>query len=243
MDLRFSSTPHSDPDQLGLPDWPFAPYRLGRTVVGVTMNDRQQVEAMTAAAGAAPYKGLPQAPVLYVKPRNTWVGAGKIVKMPTGTAAIEVGANVGLVIGRSACRVAEADFSDVVAGCVLVADLSVPHASLYRPSVPLKAWDGSCVFGPAVPLAALGSPNAVDALTLTVRVRGQVVQQVPADGRVRSAARLLADVSDFMTLSPGDVLMLGTACGAPRVGAGDVVEVEAPGWGALRFTVSAGDAA
>jgi len=243
MDLPPSSTPHSGHDQPGLPDWPFAPYRLGRTVVGVTMNDRQQVESMTAAAGAAPYKGLPQAPVLHVKPRNTWVGAGAVVTMPSGTADIEVGANVGLVIGRSACRVAESDFGEVVAGCVLVADLSVPHASLYRPSVPLKAWDGSCVFGPAIPFAALGSPTAVDALTLTVRVGGQVVQRTSADGRVRSAARLLADVSDFMTLSPGDVLMLGTAFGAPRVGAGNVVEIEAPDWGALRFTVSAGDAA
>jgi 5-oxopent-3-ene-1,2,5-tricarboxylate decarboxylase / 2-hydroxyhepta-2,4-diene-1,7-dioate isomerase len=70
-----------------------------------------------------------------------------------------------------------------------------------------------------------------------------VVQQTPPGGRVRSAARLLADVSDFMALSPGDVLMLGTTFGAPRVGAGDAVEIEAPGWGVLRFTVAAGAAA
>ena len=221
------------------PDLPllsFPPRRPNGTVIGVAMNDRRQVEALAEVAQGAPYKGLPRSPVLYVKPRNTRRASGDEIAMPLGADAVEVGANIGLVIGRTACRVAESDFHSVVAGCVLISDLSIPHTSLYRPSVPLKAWDGSCVIGTAAPLSALGD---VDALAVTVRVDGEIVQQTVPGHAVRSAAQLLADVSEFMTLHPGDVLMLGTAWGAPQVRAGQQVEIEAPGLRVLRHRMIA----
>jgi 5-oxopent-3-ene-1,2,5-tricarboxylate decarboxylase / 2-hydroxyhepta-2,4-diene-1,7-dioate isomerase len=56
--------------------------------------------------------------------------------------------------------------------------------------------------------------------TVRVAVDGQVVHETDTGDRIRPAARLLADVSDFMTLHPGDVLLLGVSYGAPRVRAG-----------------------
>ena len=110
---------------------------------------------------------------------------------------------------------AEADALGFVAGLVIVADLSVPHDSFYRPSVRLKARDGFCPLGPAV--APVADP---DALSLRVFVEGTLVHEASTGDRIRGAARLIADVSDFMTLSPGDVLMLGVAHGAPLLPAG-----------------------
>ncbi len=55
----------------------------------------------------------------------------------------------------------------------------------------------------------------------------------------RSAARLLEDVSEFMTLHPGDLLMLGTAAGAPRARAWQRVTVQAAGFAALHATLVA----
>ena len=49
----------------------------------------------------------------------------------------------------------------------------------------------------------------------------------------RSAAQLLADVSEFMTLRPGDVLMLGCGAKRPLARAGDRIEISAPGTPAL----------
>lgn len=228
--------PRQDPLPWSLP---FAPYRLSGTVYGTALNDGRQRQAMAEVARDAPYKGLPEAPVLYLKPRNAWCLPGEAVVLPRGVDAVEAGANLGLIIGRAACRVRETDFEEVIAGCVLIDDLSVPHASLYRPSVPLKAWDGSLVVGPAAPLPELPAP---DRLVMTVRVDGVEVQRTRPGDRVRSAARLLADVTDFMTLSPGDVLMLGTAFEPPRVRAGQTVEIEAAGIGMLRHRVAARDA-
>ena len=213
----------------------FAPWHLSGQVIGVLLNHRPALAALGDAVHAAPYKAPPRAPVLYLKPRNTQVADGACVAVPAGVAALEVGAALGLVIGRTACRVPDGQALAHVAGLVVVADLSVPHDSFYRPSVRLKARDGFCPIGPCVwPLAAVPSP---DALAVTVAVDGQVVHQTDTGDRIRPAARLLAEVSDFMTLSPGDVLMLGVSAGAPRVAAGHAVAVTVQGLGTLSFSL------
>ncbi len=117
-----------------------------------------------------------------------------------------------------------------MAGLVLVHDVCLPHESFYRPSVRLRARDGFCPLGPVAPLQPGLHP---DELELRVQVDGAPAQGVRTAGRTRSAARLLADVTEFMTLSAGDVLLTGTAHGAPRVRAGQTVSVEAAGLGRL----------
>lgn len=215
----------------------FAPWRLSGTVVGVLLNHGPALAALGEAVHAAPYKAPPKAPVLYVKPRNTQVGEGARVVVPAGVPELEVGAALGLVIGRAACRVSAQEALAHVAGLVIVADLSVPHASFYRPAVRLKARDGFCPIGPRVwPLAAA---PAVDRLAVRVAVDGRPVHESSTGERVRGAAQLLADVSAFMTLAPGDVLMTGVAAGAPRVAAGHAVDVAIEGLGALSFELVA----
>src|SRR6185312_7900572 len=101
------------------------PYRFSGVVYGVLHNDRAALAALGDAVDAAPYKGAPRAPVLYVKPRNTLAGPGAAVVVPVEAEALEIGAGVGLVIGRTACRVREDAALDHIAGCVIVADVSV----------------------------------------------------------------------------------------------------------------------
>jgi 5-oxopent-3-ene-1,2,5-tricarboxylate decarboxylase / 2-hydroxyhepta-2,4-diene-1,7-dioate isomerase len=215
----------------------FAPWRLSGQVFGVLLNHRPALAALGEAVHAAPYKAPPRAPVLYLKPRNTQVGPGAVVAVPADVPALEVGAALGLVIGRTACRLRVEDAMSCVAGLVTVADLSVPHDSFYRPSVRLKARDGFCPIGPRVlPLAAAGD---VDALAVTVAVDGRVVHRTTTGERVRKAAALLADVTEFMTLAPGDVLMLGVSAGAPQVAAGHEVAVAIDGLGTLSFRLAA----
>jgi len=118
-----------------------------------------------------------------------------------------------------------------VAGYLIVNDVSVPHDTFYRPSIRFKARDGFCPLGPAVvPRDAIVDP---DALTLRTYVDGVLVQMSSTADLVRSAASLLADVTEFMTLSPGDVLALGVAWPAPRVRAGQRVDIVADALGTL----------
>jgi 5-oxopent-3-ene-1,2,5-tricarboxylate decarboxylase/2-hydroxyhepta-2,4-diene-1,7-dioate isomerase len=214
---------------------PLAPWGLSGIVVGPLLNSRAALAALGEAVHASPYHAPPRAPVLYFKPPHTQLAPGAAV--PAGPVGLVVGASVGLVIGRSACRVDPARALDVVAGLVVVVDFHVPHASFYRPAVRLRARDASCLVGPAVvPLAHAGDP---DALALQVWVDGARVQQACTGGMVRPAAPLIADVTEFMTLAPGDVLMLGVPHGAPVVHAGQTVAVEVAGIGRLEALLAA----
>lgn len=222
------------------PSFDFAPYRLSGVVYGTLMNDPEALAALGDAVHQAPYKAPPKAPVLYVKPRNTLASNGAVLALPAGWDALEIGASLGLVIGRTACRVDAASALSYVAGYTIVNDVSLPHDSFYRPSIRFKARDGFCPIGPAVvPAAAIADP---DALGVRVYVEGERVHTTSTAGRVRPAAQLLAAVTDFMTLQPGDILMLGVSAGAPKARAGQRVAIEIDGLGRLENTVREGRA-
>jgi 5-oxopent-3-ene-1,2,5-tricarboxylate decarboxylase / 2-hydroxyhepta-2,4-diene-1,7-dioate isomerase len=215
------------------------PYRLSGTVYGTLLNHQSALAALGGAVHEAPYKAPPQAPVLYIKPRNTLAGDGDAIVVPADAAMLEVGATLGLVIGRTACRVSELDALQYVAGYAIVNDVSVPHASYYRPAIRYKARDGFCPIGPRV--VARREVADPDALTIRVYVDGTLAQQGSTADLVRPVARLLADVTEFMTLAPGDVLLVGVPAGAPRVHAGQWVAIEIDGLGRLenRFVAEA----
>jgi 5-oxopent-3-ene-1,2,5-tricarboxylate decarboxylase/2-hydroxyhepta-2,4-diene-1,7-dioate isomerase len=210
-----------------------APYRLSGAVYGALLNHRSALTALGEAANRPPYNAPPDAPVLYLKPRNTLSLQGSIVRIPDGSRELEVGAAVGLVIGRTACKVTEAGALEYVAGYLIVADVSVPHSNYHRPSIRFKARDGYCPLGPAV-TARAAVPNP-DALTLRSYIDDVLVQTASTADLIRPAARLLADVTEFMTLAPGDVLGLGAAGPAPGVRSGQTVTIEIDGLGSLRI--------
>lgn len=216
---------------------PRAPWALSGTVLGVLMNHRPALAALGDAVQQPPYKAAPKAPVLYVKPRNTWVASGGVVPVPADATELELGAALAAVIGRPAKNVAAADAPGHVAGWLLVADVCVPHALYYRPSLRWRVRDGFCPLGPEVtPREAVPDPTA---LVLNVEVDGELVHQAPCGDRVRDIAALIADVSAFMTLQPGDLLMLGVAHGAPRVRAGQRAQISAPGLATLTMRFEA----
>jgi 5-oxopent-3-ene-1,2,5-tricarboxylate decarboxylase/2-hydroxyhepta-2,4-diene-1,7-dioate isomerase len=191
------------------------------TVYGTRMNFRGELDALGAQMNEAPYKAPPQAPVLYVKPANTWTENGGTIAIPAGVAEVEVGGTVAIVM-RSARE---------IEGFVLMNDVSVPHESFYRPPVKYNAVDGFLGIGDRIRARNEAGDPAV--FKLEVRVNGELKQTVRFSQLVRPADKLLADVSEFMTLGPGDMLMLGTDAGRPRVRAGDRVEIKMPALGTL----------
>jgi 5-oxopent-3-ene-1,2,5-tricarboxylate decarboxylase/2-hydroxyhepta-2,4-diene-1,7-dioate isomerase len=207
------------------------PYRLSGTVYGALLNHRSALAALGDAVNKPPYNAPPKHPVLFIKPRNTLALGGEAVEIAAGTPELEVGACVGLVIGRTACRVSAPQALDYVAGYLIVADVSIPHANFFRPSVRYKARDGYCPLGPAVTArAAAVNP---DALTLRSYVDGALIQSANTADLIRPAAQLLADVTEFMTLAPGDILALGAAAPAPRVRSGQRMTISVEGLGSL----------
>ncbi len=199
-------------------------------VYGTLLNHREALAALGDQVNAAPYKAPPKAPILSIKPRNTWAKSGDLVVVPSDAPALQMGATLGMVVGRTASRVSAAEAMDYVAGFVVMNDISVPHASFYRPSIRFKCRDGFCPLGAFVSREAVANP---DALAVTVAVDGVVAQQTDTGGRVRSAAQLLVDVTEFMTLHPGDILSMGVAAHAPLAQAGQRVTITIAGVGEL----------
>ncbi len=218
------------------PRFAMSPWRFSGMVCGAAMNHRGVLAALGAAAHQPPYKAPPMGVVLYIKPRNTLMAAGGAALVDDAVPELDVGAALGLVIGRTACSVNIDDALDHLAGVIVVADFSAPYDSHFRPQIRFKARDASLAFGPAV--VALGKAGDIDALGIRVIVDGRLAHEASTGDRIRGAAQLIADVSDFMTLSPGDVVLTGIAPDAPRVGAGAAVVIEIDGLGRLETRVA-----
>lgn len=201
------------------------------TVYGTLLNHRAALEELGAAVHQPPYKAPPKAPVLYIKPRNTHNRHGGSIVVPHGVAELEMGATLGIVIGRTACHVSEGHALSFVAGYTVCNDVSVPHDSFYRPSLRFKCRDGFMPLGPAI--ASTPQVTQPDALDITVGIDGKVAQRTSTAGMLRPVATLIAAVTEFMTLSPGDVLMLGVPAGAPRARAGQRVSITIDSVGTL----------
>jgi 5-oxopent-3-ene-1,2,5-tricarboxylate decarboxylase / 2-hydroxyhepta-2,4-diene-1,7-dioate isomerase len=190
------------------------------TVYGTLLNFKAEYAAMQQQMNQPPYKAPPQAPVLYVKPANTWSANGVSIAVPKHVAEVEIGATVAMVIFNKQVRF------------VLMNDLSIPHSSFFRPPVKFKCLDGFLGIGSQT----IETDQPQD-FKLEVRVNSDLLQSLDFSQLVRPASQLLADVSEFMTLRTGDVLMLGCDClpsgKRPTAKTGDVITIYSPSHPAL----------
>ncbi len=201
------------------------------TIYGALLNFKDALARLGDAVTQPPYKAPPRAPVLFVKPRNTHSAHGSPIVVPRGVDALSMGGTLGIVIGRVACRVREKDALSFVAGYAVANDVSVPHDNYYRPSIRYKCRDGFCPVGPWV--VARRHVAEPDALSIRVTIDGVERQRANTRDLVRPVGRLLADVTEFMTLLPGDVLLVGVAADPPLARAGQRVSVDIDGVGTL----------
>ncbi|TFF13600.1 4-hydroxyphenylacetate isomerase [Pseudomonas sp. BCA14] len=206
------------------------------TLFGVALNYQGLLDQHLAAFEQAPYQNPPTKPVLFIKTPNTRNEHGGVVLHPAGE-RLQPGPALGVVIGRRASRVSLENAMAHVAGYVVVNEFSLPEDSYYRPAVKAKCRDGFCALGPqVVPRDQVTNPNQ---LSLKLWVNGELRQEDSTSNWVRDIPQLFAEISEFMTLHPGDVLITGTPPGRVDVLPGDKVEVEIDGVGRLVSHVQA----
>jgi 5-oxopent-3-ene-1,2,5-tricarboxylate decarboxylase/2-hydroxyhepta-2,4-diene-1,7-dioate isomerase len=210
---------------------------LKGTLYGVVLNDRGSLERIGAALSEAPYKAPPKAPVLYIKPANTFAADGASIVLPPSTDSLEIGATIGVLIGKTASRLQPGDCAAAIAGYLIVADLSIPHESYYRPAIREKCFDASCVIANApVPASAIAAPDRLDIHTA---VNGKTVDRWSLQELVRDIPTLLCELTDYMTLQSGDVMLVGVKWKAPLAKAGDKVAISVAGMGEISFSITA----
>ncbi|MFB4202958.1 Homoprotocatechuate catabolism bifunctional isomerase/decarboxylase [wastewater metagenome] len=204
---------------------------LSGAVYGCLLNVRDELDRLGDAIDEPPYNGAPTGPVLYVKTPNTHIAAGAPVPIPADVDRVRVGASLGVVIRDTLTRADTGQAAAAIAGYTLVNDVTVPHESLFRHPLKQKCRDGFCPIGPWLVDAA----DLPDPATLSVRafVNGECRHEAGLDRLVRPVATLLADISDFTSLYPGDLILAGVSPDVPLAGPGDTVAVEIDGLGRL----------
>lgn len=172
---------------------------------------------------------VPTRPMLFFKPPSALIGHGDAIVMPAVSSQVEYEAEIGVVIGQRARRVAAADAMNYVRGftCgndVTCRDLQKPDGQWGR----AKGFDTFCPVGPVI-------AEGLDWRTLEVigRVNGVERQRAPVASMIFSIPVLIEYITGVMTLEEGDLILTGTPEGVGRLAAGDVVEVEIPGVGVL----------
>ncbi|WP_326523862.1 fumarylacetoacetate hydrolase family protein [Sphingomonas sp.] len=195
-------------------------------IYGVVLNDQRQLGRLAPLFGEKPYGKPPGAPVVYMKPRSATNGGPIRIAADT---VLHAGATLGLLFGRDATRVSEAEAFGHVAATCLAIDLMMPADSYYRPTIAQRNGDG---FLPLGEFSAPALPDAID-----TAVDGQNVDRLPLDQLARSVPALVAELSEFMTLQAGDLLLVGLSGDAPNVRAGQEVTVTADSFPPLSIAI------
>lgn len=195
------------------------------TIYGVALNDAEHLAKMAGLFEEAPYKGAPRAPVVYIKPRQCLSERGAVTPMPAGADRLETASSLALLFARDAVRVSPDEVWNCVGATCLALDVSIPEASFYRPPIEQRCRDGF------LPIGAWRSPH--QPAELVTSVDGREVHRWSLSRLARSIPALVADLSQFMTLRAGDVLLAGVPGDAAQVGIGAEVRVEADGMAPL----------
>ena len=160
---------------------------------------------------------LPKEPILFMKPNSAAVGCNHAVVLPQGSVKGDWEVELGVVIGRTARYVSEAEALDHVAGYCVVNDVSEREYQIERGGT----WDkgkGCDTFGPIGPWLVTADEIAdPQALGMWLDVNGQRRQTGNTATMIFSVAHLVSYLSRFMTLHPGDLISTGTP---PGVGMG-----------------------
>jgi 2-keto-4-pentenoate hydratase/2-oxohepta-3-ene-1,7-dioic acid hydratase in catechol pathway len=179
-------------------------------------------------------------PSLFVRFADTLIGHGAAIVRPPFSTSLDFEGELALVIGRSGFRVPPERALELVAGFSCFNDASVRdwqwHTQQFTPG---KNFPSTGAFGPV--LVTTDDVEALDDLKIETRLNGDAVQSSTLGHMIFSVANIIAYVTSFTRLSPGDVIATGTpgGVGAKRqpplwLKPGDVVEVEISKIGVLR---------
>ena len=172
------------------------------------------------------FSSVPDHPILFVKNPSSIVGHLHPVVRPRGVEYMHYEGELGVVIGRTGRRVPREDAMAHVGGYTVCNDFTVRDfvENFYRPPVKAKGFD---TFGPIGPWV-VDAADVPDPHSLGVRtyVNGELRQEGSTKDLIFDIPALIEYITDFMTLSPGDIISTGTPRGLSNVVPGDVVVVE-----------------
>lgn len=182
---------------------------------------------------------IPEHPIVFFKSPGSMVGPNDNVKVPKNSTQLDWEVELGIVIGRKASYVDKKDALKYVAGYCLINDVSERDFQLKKGASQWSKGKGCDTFGPTGPwMVTKDEIKDVQNLDMWLDVNGAPRQRGSTKTMIFGVAELVSDVSQYMTLLPGDVITTGTPPGVAMgmkppqwLQAGDVVSLGIAGLG------------
>lgn len=180
----------------------------------------------------------PSFPILFMKPPTAVIGPDAPIVYPHQGREVHYEGELAVVIGRKVRRVSQQEALDCVFGYTCANDVSersIQFAEMKTGCLLIgKGFDTFCPLGPMIVTDL--DPGSLE---LKTRVNGQERQHVNTSDFLFTVDKLIAYISEAVTLLPGDVILTGTPSGVGPVTPGDLIEIEISGIGVLKNPVVA----
>jgi 2-keto-4-pentenoate hydratase/2-oxohepta-3-ene-1,7-dioic acid hydratase in catechol pathway len=174
-------------------------------------------------------KALPVEPLVFMKPSTSAIGPEHAIAIPSWAGRIDHEAEMAIVIGRRASRVTAAQAMDYVLGVTCLNDVTARELQVKDVQYTrAKGFDTFAPIGPCIAVDLDPSDLAVEGW-----VNGEKRQSSRTNQLIFPVPELVAFVTRFCTLEPGDIITTGTPSGVGPLTAGDRVMVKVEGVGAL----------
>lgn len=217
--------------------------RPRKNIFGIGLNYVEHVAESSRTLDTS--KELPKQPVIFSKPPTTVIGPGDAIEHNAKiTQQLDWEVELAVIIGTRAKNVAAKDALNYVFGYSLMIDMSARDCRRAGQWIYSKGQDTYAPFGPCIVTAdEIPDPHSLD---LSLKVNGITKQSSNTRHMLFNVNTLIEDISQGITLEPGDIIATGTpeGVGAGRtpqewVWPGDVIEAYVESIGELRHPVVA----
>lgn len=174
--------------------------------------------------------GLPQSPVIFIKPSTTTNHTDNIIKYPKISSQVDYEGELAVVIGKETKQVSVEEADDYIFGYTIINDVTARDFTLKDGQWTRgKSCDGFAPIGPFI-------ETELDPLNqrIVTRVNGETRQDSNTNQMIFTPQEIISYISQTMTLNPGDIIATGTPPGVGEMKANSTVEVEIEDIGTLR---------
>lgn len=178
---------------------------------------------------------VPAEPLIFYKPLSSLIASGDPIVYPAISQLVSFEGELGVVIGRQARHVKVEDAMSYVFGYTIINDITA--RDLQKKDGQWARAKGFDTFCPAGPWIVPRKEVNFDALRIRTWVDGEMKQDGSVTDMIFSVGAIIAYVTEFLTLEPGDLIATGTPPGVGPLLPGNTVRVEIEGIGALENSV------
>jgi len=183
---------------------------------------------------------VPERAVIFSKPQSSLLDHGGTIILPEFSTECHHELELAVLIGKTGKKISTEKALDHVAGYAVALDLTLRdlQAEFKEKGLPwdiAKGFDTSCPLSAFVPAGQVTQPNN---LKLQLKVNGKVRQQGNTAQMMRSIEEIIAEISIYFTLEPGDIILTGTPAGVAKLNRGDILEGKIEQVGTLKVSVA-----